>query len=429
MPEFPFSLRFSSPRYKKPRRLFLGLYINPDDGQVQAAIIESIQQGVETGIRILAEDSLPLSYELANTWRQWSEFTSMEDSDRNFPASISALRLSYTELLVQLTGKILAEHGLSASDIILSGVLDPGLWFSSRSKTVALSSIESAVFAQQTGINVCDGFAQSDMAQSGQGGPIAAAGLWSLLNSPNKNRLLLELNCSACRLSYFPPVGRGGLKGVLSFDAAPGIDLLNQLVKRISYNSHTADSDGHLAVQGRCIAELAELWKQNPWLRTPLPRWNPGGVKANRFLIQMLNCAVEKKWNLKDILCTATCFIADCISDSVQKFIPGKIEQMYIIGAGKTNGFLIREIGRKIPNLGSTLQPPEVPSEKVLYPAAAAVLSMMFVDRVEGNLPQVTGCKNSVPLGRLTPSTEENFQRLMDAMNSSATESKTRKAA
>lgn len=411
MPEFSFPLLFSPVRRAAARRLILGLHINPDETQIQAAVVE-----FNTKAQIIAVKTTPLPFELASLWRQWSDFTSSEEADRNFPASVSIMRLAYTELLVQLAECILKENGLSRSDILLVGVLDPGLWFTSRGKTVTMSCFESAILAQKTGLNICDGFAQSDLACGGQGGPIAAAALWTLLKSPDKNRLLLELNNSAVKITFIPPELRGGLKSVLAFDAAPGIDLINELTRRISYNAQPDDSAGRLAVQGKSIPELMVCWKNNAWRKTPPPRWNPAGVRAGRFLIQTLNSAVEKKWNLPDILCTATLFIANCISDAVQKHLPGKIEQVYLAGQGKTNGFLLREIRRRIPHVECELQAPTIAAEEALYPASAAVLGNMFINRTAGNLPQVTGCKSTQPLGRITPGDSESYQRLIDVL-------------
>ena len=77
---------------------------------------------------------------------------------------------------------------------------------------------------------------------------------------------------------------------------------------------------------------------------------------------------------------------------------------------------LLRELGRPLPGV------PLVPVEEsgteseAIGPACLALLALFHLDQVPANRPEVTGAEVGRVLGRLTPGSPQNWQRLLSEM-------------
>ena len=86
---------------------------------------------------------------------------------------------------------------------------------------------------------------------------------------------------------------------LLAFDVGPGMRLLDLLAQRLTAGEHPFDPGGRLAVQGVQLPELIEHWLNDPYFRMPLPRWQPRGVRPERFLADAMHLAVEHGWSVR----------------------------------------------------------------------------------------------------------------------------------
>ncbi len=420
MPGFPFPRRFFSFSVPKTNRYVAGIHLDLETASLQGAILQIADVSDESAPALAAFQSRELPRELTTICHQWIEIqcssnTPNADEERRAIAALPIFRAQSADAAIELIESLLHEANLTSRDVLLVGVLDPGLWLAGRNGTY-VPCLDSAAIANKTGICLCDGFVQSDLAAGGLGGPIEAGPLWKLLASPEKNRLVFDLQSTALRLFWLPPESRGGLRKLLAFDAAPGMELLNQLVRRISYDKMSSDPTGKMAVQGKKIPELLERWKSNSFFQTPLPRFSPQGIKSNPFILEAMNLAVESNWRLHDVLCTAVHFQADCLANAVQKYLTGKVEQVYVMGPGGSNGLLCRELNQRIPHVETLLTSETVIPANAAFASCAAVLADWFVRRTPGDFPQVTGCRQPVVLGRLISGSADSFARLSEAL-------------
>jgi anhydro-N-acetylmuramic acid kinase len=217
-------------------------------------------------------------------------------------------------------------------------------------------------------------------------------------------------------MSYLPRDRRGhGASRILSFEVGPGMRMLDQLTRRLTGGEHDYDPGGRLAVQGRRIAELHEHWLTDPYFRRPLPRWQPRGVRPERFLLDAMRTAVDRGWSVRDMLCTATHFIAETIALAVRRCLPGdtKVDEIVLTGGGQHNGMLLREIATRLPEIPITRMGQFGPSGEALVPACIALLALFHLDEVPANLSAVTGTEVPRVLGRLTPGSPQSWKRLL----------------
>ena len=169
-----------------------------------------------------------------------------------------------------------------------------------------------------------------------------------------------------------------------------------------------------MAAQGRRLSALVERWLLDPCFHGPLPRWHPRGVRPERFLAEGLQMAVESHWSVRDLLCSATHFLAETVALALRKAMPedAALDELIVAGGGRHNGMLLREIGRlcELPlvPVEETTMPPEA-----IGPTCVALLAMLFLDDVPANATAISGTTTPRILGRLTPGSPQNWQRLL----------------
>jgi anhydro-N-acetylmuramic acid kinase len=131
-----------------------------------------------------------------------------------------------------------------------------------------------------------------------------------------------------------------------------------------------------------------------------------------------MNLATQRGWSIRDVLCTATHLVAETIALVVRQHLPqdAKIDEVLITGGGEQNGMLLREIAMRLPRVPlARIGDLGLPSEAV-GAAAAAILALLHVDQVPANRPEITGADTARVLGRLTPGSPQNWQRLLAEM-------------
>ena len=238
--------------------------------------------------------------------------------------------------------------GMAPGHVLAIGVDDPGIWQCEGDEPVGyLGLCDPARLAEATGLNVIDAFPARDLAAGGQGGPLTALAEWVLLGDHVRSRVLLDLGRTTA-LTYLPAArAERAETRILSFQVGPGVGLLDALAQRLTGGQHLFDPGGRLAVQGKRIAELVEHWMSNPYFDGSLPRWHPHGVRPERFLTDALQMAVAAGWSVRDLLCTATHFIAEMVARTLRGLPNGAgIDEIVVTGGGQHNGMLLHEIAR-----------------------------------------------------------------------------------
>jgi anhydro-N-acetylmuramic acid kinase len=173
-----------------------------------------------------------------------------------------------------------------------------------------------------------------------------------------------------------------------------------------------------MAVQGRCIGHLIDLWLADPYFQRPPPRWYPLGVRPDAELHKTVQMAVEEGWTVRDLLCTATHFIAESIARAVRAHLPAAppLGEILLSGGGARNGFLLAEIARRLPGIPQRSAIDETAGGNILEAAAAAVLGLMHIDQMPSNPGLVTGARSPRVLGRLTPGSSRRWERLLQML-------------
>ena len=402
-------LRFDVPRTGDGYRWTVGVLVSSGCTHAAASLVAAAGRGLDVRARVAGTVADAVPGETA------AMFGPLAHATTAGVTSLAVFRAQMAEFQAALVGELLAGLGVAPSRITAVGVHDPGLWQVDRGGPGGyLSLSDAATLAESTGLNVIDAFPARDLAQRGQGGPVTALAEWVLLGDPRKDRVLLDLG-STVRMSYLPctmadqPVSR-----ILSFDVGPGMRLLDLLAQRLTSGQHRFDPGGRLAVQGHRIDALIEHWLANPYFDRPLPRWHPWGVRPERFLTDGVQMAVEHDWSVRDLLCSAVHFIAETIAITLRRRLPedARVDEVLVTGGGRRNGMLLREIARTVEVPLARIDSSGIPGQ-AFGPACIAVLAHFYLDQVPGNATSITGTEVPRLLGRLTPGSPQNWQRLL----------------
>ncbi|MGD9126598.1 MAG: anhydro-N-acetylmuramic acid kinase, partial [Planctomycetia bacterium] len=364
----PKTFRFDS-LHRRPteERWVVGIVVSSECRRLEMVLLSCDGTGLEIRSTIHAAKMVRVPDEIGSLFRQ------LGATGTNLSESFGRLRCELAEFQAEAVLEFCREAAIPVNQILVLSSLDPGYWCGVGSSSQCLEISDPARLAERTGMNVVDAFSSRDLAQGGQGGPVTAIAEWVLMHAYHETRLLLDLGATT-RMTLLPAqTVRNAVSCVLSFEVGPGMRLLDQLTQQLTVGEHTFDPGGSLAVQGQKVKSLLEHWKADPIFDRPLPRWQPHGVRVERFLNDSVRMAIEADWSVRDLLCTATHLVAESIVDTLQRRLPEDlpVKQVLLTGGGRSNGMLLRELAARLP--GVALDPIESFGMPDFGPEAAAV--------------------------------------------------------
>jgi anhydro-N-acetylmuramic acid kinase len=339
-----------------------------------------------------------------------------ENNEVRIPAGLALhLAQELASIEEEAIHELISESKLTVNDVSAAGVSDPGLRIATAHGIFYQGLCDAPRLAEHTGMNIVDSFPAQDIAVRGNGGPVFPLPAWIFLKSETSPRILLDLGRTA-RLTFLPQaLNAFSHQKIRQIDVIPCGSLLDTLVWRLTGGKEAIDTSGRFAVQGCQNPKLLSA------LRAALPQkedWSPTGLKPDRYLDIADNAAKERIAH-QDILCTVSGFIAETVAGQILSMTreTGTYEpELLIQGAGQQHGLLMNSLATQLQKRSL------VPTSQLGIPVdtfdalCTAMLTLLAVDRVPGNLPLVTGSESAKPLGRLSPGSMANWQRLLREM-------------
>ncbi|NNF34245.1 MAG: hypothetical protein HKN68_09055 [Saprospiraceae bacterium] len=185
------------------------------------------------------------------------------------------------------------------------------------------------IIASLTGIDTLCDLRIQDIANGGQGAPLA-----SLID------LNLFKDCSVkLNLGGIANVSISINDHVRSWDVSPCNQVLNQLA---SFKGYEYDEGGGLARMGNIDEGLWNIWKSIPFFEMSPPKSLDNYWVKNDFFSAVKDVKIE------DALHTMCRFLADTLSKDLKKYLPQGNHKMLITGGGAHNQFLLECISEKV---------------------------------------------------------------------------------
>lgn len=390
--------------------MIVGLVSGTSVDGVDAALVRVSGQGLALRVELVQFESEPFSSRLRR------EILDAAQPGTSQVAELSALHAKLGECYAEAVRRVTQSAGHRLEDVLVIASSGQTVWHAPGAAPPHTLQLGAApVVAERTGVSVVSDFRWGDLAAGGQGAPLVALTDWLTFSSTQQTRLAVNLG-GIVNITFLPRGGRS--EQVVAFDVGPGNILLDALVETLTGGRNRFDTGGSLAVQGRVIKPLLRYWAAHPFFERPPPKTTGREEFGAAFVTESLKLAARKGWAVRDMLCTATGFVADCLADAVARFLPARpgIDEIIVGGGGVHNGFLIRLIGerfrgiplRRTDDLGLPVDAREA--------VAFASLACLMLDGTPGNVPSATGAKGPRILGSLTPGSPANWQRVVELL-------------
>jgi anhydro-N-acetylmuramic acid kinase len=293
---------------------------------------------------------------------------------------------------------VLAEAGVARADVRAIGSHGQTIWHEPGHSTWQLDAPE--VIAERTGLPVVSDFRVRDVAAGGQGAPLVPIAD-ALLFAGGEWRVLQNIG-GIGNVTVVPPDGT--LASVRAFDTGPGVGVLDAVVRTVN-PSLRYDKDGRIAAEGLVLQPVVDQLLAEPYFRAEPPK-STGRELFDAAYVQRLiaQCRAERAdVSDADLVATATALTAQSIADAYRRFIPEPVTETLIAGGGAKNATLRRMLAGAVAPLKVTTVDERYFAGAAKEAVAFALLALLHLEGIPGNVPTATGARGRRVLGVLTP--------------------------
>ncbi|MFT5501060.1 MAG: anhydro-N-acetylmuramic acid kinase [Woeseiaceae bacterium] len=248
------------------------------------------------------------------------------------------------------------------------------------------------LIAAGTGITTIADFRRRDIADGGEGAPLAPAFHQWLFADPSRDRAVLNIGGIA-NVTMLPACG----SPVVGFDTGPGNTLLDGWIRQC--RDLPFDDDGAWSKDGNVSEALLDVMLADVYFSLEPPK-STGFEYFNGTWTRNKIALAEQPVADQDVQSTLAELSARTIAVAILEHAPA-IEELLVCGGGVRNSDLMQR-------LSSYLSGTDVRSTEQfglhadwVEAAAFAWLAMRCLDRKTGNLPEVTGAARASVLGAI----------------------------
>jgi anhydro-N-acetylmuramic acid kinase len=300
--------------------------------------------------------------------------------DSYFASAIATTVLALTERNSSIYNKIVAigSHGQTIYHVPNSA------------RPISIQLGNPNIIAARTGIDVIADFRRRDIAEGGQGAPLAPIFHEYLYASKSTDRFIVNIGGIA-NVTHLSP--KHGL--VAGFDVGPGNILLDENIKLALGKDF--DNLGCWAKSGCLLDSELNAMLEDPYLLAPYPK-STGREYFNRA---WLNKYFDKMTSLVDVQATLTHLTACAIANAVKDLAPAG--ELVLAGGGANNAFLTVLITKYANNYNVISSDSLGLNSQLVEATTFAYLAKMHCDKRRLNLFNITGAKRAYRLGVLYP--------------------------
>ena len=257
------------------------------------------------------------------------------------------------------------------------------------------------IIANFTGIPAVNNFRAADIAVGGQGAPLVSAVDACMLGHSRYHRCIQNIG-GIGNVTYLPPRCMDNwFENITGWDTGPGNVLIDLAIHKLSRGKHFYDENGDWASQGKPDYQLIRKWLNNTFFHQKPPKSTGRELFGKEYLEYCWNDAQVYELSETDFLTTITELTAISITNSYKHFIQHPIDEVLLCGGGSHNLYLKERIKHHSPYKTMVKTTTEVGLNSDFKEAISfAVLAYWrYVNKIPGNLPQVTGASYPMLLG------------------------------
>ena len=382
---------------KKRSKLIVGLMSGTSADGIDAALVRVTGSGPSTRLKQLAFGT----YKYPEGFRELL-------LDNSLPGSgsvdlICELNVLVAHFFANAVKKVVrkARIPLSSVDLIGShGQTVHHLPVTKRSFGTLIHSTlqigDPSTIAQLTGVVTVGDFRTADMAVGGQGAPLVPYFDYLIFRSKTKNRLLLNIGGIA-NVTALPK--NCSIRDVVAFDTGPGNMIVDALMSH--WYGKRIDTGGRTALRGELLPGLLLDFVSHLYFRRKPPKSTGRELFGASFLPQIEKLAQRTK--REDLLATVTELTPFAVFDQYNRFIASRMraDEVLVSGGGAHNRAMMEALRdyfcpvpvRRVETAGFSSDAKEA--------VCFAVLANETISEHAANIPQVTGARKPVILGKI----------------------------
>ena len=251
---------------------------------------------------------------------------------------------------------------------------------------------ESSIIAYENRIDVIDNFRVMDMAAKGEGAPLV----------PFSEMLLYRKAGEVVALQNIGGISNVTIlseQSIQAFDCGPGNMMIDEAMRH--FFGLPYDPSGSYAASVSIDETLFKELISHPYLDRIPPKSTGREDFGEAYVLDIIRRYPSLSGN--QLVSTFTEFTAYCIANSIQRFGIEVPSSMIVGGGGAYNVELMRRIQSYLPNVKVETQEAHGFSSEAKEAVAFVILGYAFLNKVPANVPQATGARERVILGKLTP--------------------------
>ena len=253
-----------------------------------------------------------------------------------------------------------------------------------------------------TGLTVISDFRSADMAEGGQGAPLAPSIDYLLFGDKEKGIAVQNIG-GIGNVTVLPL--KGNADSVFAFDTGPGNMIIDCLVSMGTNNIMQYDEGGIIASQGTISQELLTSLMKDPYFFKKPPKSTGREVYGVEFTQAFMKKGTDLSLSFEDMVATATAFTANSMAQSYKDFVlpVTPLHTVIVSGGGARNKTLLKMLSDLLPNgIEVTTSDGFGVPDQAREAMAFALMGHESLMGRPGNLPSVTGASKSVVLGVMT---------------------------
>ena len=201
--------------------------------------------------------------------------------------------------------------------------------------------------AVTTGITTISDFRQKNIADGGEGAPLAVYGDFLLFSKGGEDRILLNIGGIA-NFTFLP--GDKNSSHILCTDVGPGNTIMDAYMQQ-HFPGKYFDENATVALQGKIDELLLSALKEHAFFKSDFPKTTGPEVFNLNYLMDALQKSNTKNLSTYDVMATLNKFSADMIVAAFAASIKNKNVVVYSSGGGMHNPLLMQNIKDQLPDI------------------------------------------------------------------------------
>ena len=301
---------------------------------------------------------------------------------------------------VELIERFFIEHGISAGDIDLIGSHGQTVWHEHRHSTLQIG--EATVLAEAFSVPVVSDFRVRDVAAGGSGAPLVPFVDYILFKKLHRN--LMILNIGGIANFTLLPIDAESTADIYALDTGPGNSLIDISAELFSSGNQTYDKNGKIARAGTVRQDILKYLMEHPYIRAAMPKSTGREVFGRHIVDEIIGKFRLNLADYGDLTATVTRFTAEAIYSNYQQFFANNypIGEIIVSGGGADNPVIMNHLETLFTDVPIKRSDDYGINSDAKEALAFAVLAAAAIWEISGNVPNVTGARQPVVLGKIT---------------------------